>query len=203
MRGSVAARLRRRQDRAGRIRGDGSGECMIAMGDPTIAMPEHAARVESAADGGVLESVQVIARPIDDVFPFFDRPENLEAITPAWLSFRILTPRPVPMHEDARIDYRLRLFGWPLRWRTRIARYEPGSAFVDEQESGPFALWRHLHEFRPHPRGTWMLDRVEFRVPFGVLGRIVQRLLVGPLVRRIFEHRRRRIVELLENGVRN
>jgi len=168
------------------------------------------AKVDRAVEGSTLtridrgwrfEHVHIIARPLSEVFPFFERPENLGAITPPWLRFRILTPTPVPMHVDARIDYRLALFGVPLRWRTRIVRHEPGRAFVDEQESGPFALWHHTHEFRAHPRGTWMLDRVDFRAPLGPIGTVAHHLFVGRLVRRIFEHRRARIAEILEGQV--
>ncbi len=162
--------------------------------------PPEGARVTRTPRGWQLEHVQVVPRELSEVYPFFERPENLERITPPWLAFRILTPSPVPMHVDARIDYRVVLFGIPVRWRTRIARHEPGVAFTDEQESGPFALWHHVHEFREHSRGTWMLDRVDFRPRFGPLGTIAQHLFVGRLVRRIFAYRRRRIAEIFASG---
>ncbi len=144
-----------------------------------------------------LESVQLIERPLDEVFPFFERPENLAAITPRWLAFRILTPSPVPMHVHARIDYRLSVFGLPFRWRTRIERHEVGRGFVDVQESGPFAVWRHTHEFHAVPGGTRMHDVVEFRAPLGPLGSLAHAAFVDVLVRRIFTHRRARISEIL------
>jgi hypothetical protein len=165
-------------------------------------LPQSAARLERTATGWRLERVQVIRRPLAETYAFFERPENLAAITPPWLRFRILSPSPVPMHAGARITYRLSLFGVPLRWRTRITRHEPGRAFVDEQESGPFALWRHLHEFRAHPEGTWMLDRVDYRPPLGPLGGLAQRLFVGRMVERIFDFRRARIADLVEAGGR-
>ncbi len=167
--------------------------------DAATTLPSNGSNLSRIERGWRLEHVQVIARPLEEVFPFFERPENLESITPPWLRFRILTPSPVPMHVDARIDYRLALFGVPLRWRTRIVRHEPGRAFVDEQESGPFALWHHTHEFRRHPRGTWMLDRVDFRAPLGPVGTLAHHLFVGRLVSRIFAHRRARIAEILES----
>jgi ligand-binding SRPBCC domain-containing protein len=64
------------------------------------------------------------------------------------------------MHAGARIQYRVALFGNPACWTTRIPSHQPGRGFADEQESGTFALSHHTHEFREHPRGTWMLDRV-------------------------------------------
>ena len=75
--------------------------------------------------------------PVADVWPFFADAGNLQELTPPWLDFRILTPRPIPMHVDARIEYRIRIRGIPVRWRTRIAAWQPLVRFVDEQEKGP------------------------------------------------------------------
>ena len=87
-----------------------------------------------------LERSQRIPRRRDEVFAFFADASNLEAITPQFLHFRILSPLPIEMRPGARIDYALSLGGVPVRWRTRITEWEPGVRFVDEQESGPYAL---------------------------------------------------------------
>ena len=79
----------------------------------------------------------------EDVFPFFAAARNLEAITPPWLRFRVVTPEPVAMEMDALIAYRLRLHGVPVSWLTRIAAWEPGVRFVDVQVRGPYRLWHH------------------------------------------------------------
>jgi len=155
-------------------------------------------RLARHEDGWRLERTQIIARPLEEVWSFFERPENLEGITPDFLRFHILTPRPVPMHKDAWIDYRLKLHGIPVRWRTQITRHDPPRAFVDEQKSGPFARWIHLHEFRSHPRGTWMLDRVDYKEPLGPLGAIAHHAYSRRLVDRIFDHRREAIRQRLE-----
>ena len=66
----------------------------------------------------VLQSELLIPHSISDVFDFFARPENLESLTPPWLHFQIVTPKPVPIHEGALIDYRLKLHGFPMKWKT-------------------------------------------------------------------------------------
>jgi ligand-binding SRPBCC domain-containing protein len=137
----------------------------------------------------VLERVQFFPLPPEEVFPFFERPENLESITPSYLNFRILTPSPVPMHEGALIDYRLRLFGIPVRWRTRIASHEPGEGFVDEQVRGPYRRWVHRHRFEASEGGTRVTDRVEYALPFGFLGGVAHALWVRRLLAAIFDHR--------------
>jgi ligand-binding SRPBCC domain-containing protein len=122
----------------------------------------------------------------EQVFPFFADAANLEAITPPWLHFRIVTPQPIEMREGALIEYRLRLRGIPIRWRTRIDVWEPGVRFVDRQLSGPYRLWHHTHEFEPDgPDHTLMRDTVRFEVPFARLAMP----LVSRDLKRIFDFR--------------
>jgi len=144
-----------------------------------------------------LERRQRIELPLERVFEFFSDAANLEAITPRFLRFRIITPAPIAMHAGARIDYALSLFGIRLRWVTRITAWEPGVRFVDEQESGPYALWRHTHEFERDGDATLMRDLVEYALPFGPLGSAAHLLLVRRTLGRIFDHRRDAIGRLL------
>lgn len=144
-----------------------------------------------------LERTQRIAWPLAEVFAFFSDAANLEAITPGFLRFRIITPLPIEMRPGARIDYSLSLFGVRLRWRTRITVWEPGVRFVDEQESGPYALWRHTHSFAPDGNATIMRDTVEYALPLGPLGSLAHLLFVRRTVGAIFDHRARVIDRLL------
>jgi ligand-binding SRPBCC domain-containing protein len=145
----------------------------------------------------VLERTQTIFQPLEQVFAFFADAANLEAITPPWLHFRILTPLPIAMREGALIDYTIRLYGVPLRWRTRIETWEPMSRFVDNQLSGPYALWHHTHTFTPTDEGVEMVDRVRYAIPLGPLGEMARRLFVDRLLEAIFDYRRDQIVKLL------
>jgi ligand-binding SRPBCC domain-containing protein len=104
---------------------------------------------------------------------------------------------PVPMHTGARIEYRLSLFGVPARWKTRITDWQPGVRFVDEQESGPYTLWRHTHEFEAQGQSTIIRDRVEYLEPFGPLGRLAHVLFVKRTLDRVFDFRRDATAKLL------
>jgi ligand-binding SRPBCC domain-containing protein len=139
----------------------------------------------------VLEREQIIRRPRAGVFEFFSDARNLELITPTFLNFRILTPTPIDMKEGALIDYRIRLFGIPVKWRTRIDAFEPGRRFIDRQLSGPYRTWIHLHEFSDVDGGkaTKMIDRVDYEVPFGPVGSVARALFVRRTLDRIFDHR--------------
>jgi ligand-binding SRPBCC domain-containing protein len=125
-----------------------------------------------------LVRIQRILRPREDVFAFFADASNLEALTPPFLRFRILTPAPVEMRTGTQIDYALSLFGLPLRWRSRITAWEPNVHFVDEQERGPYAVWRHAHEFESEGGSTLMRDVVDYAVPLGPLGAAARVLFV-------------------------
>ena len=147
----------------------------------------------------LLEREQVVRAPAERVFEFFSNAENLAAITPGFVGFEILSPTPIEMCEGALIEYRLRLAGVPLRWRTRVTSWEPDHAFVDVQESGPYALWEHSHGFEPTPNGIRVTDRVRYALPFGPLGRLAG-FWVHPTLARIFEFRSAAIGRLLEGS---
>lgn len=148
----------------------------------------------------VLEREQLVRAPAERVFEFFSNAENLEAITPGFLGFEILTPTPIEMGKDVEITYRLRLAGVPIRWHTRITSWEPGRGFVDEQVSGPYALWEHTHRFEPTDRGVLVSDRVRYALPLGPLGRLAHALWVHSALARIFDFRFARVRERLEGG---
>ena len=145
----------------------------------------------------VIEREQLVPQSADAAFAFFADAVNLEAITPPWLRFRILTPRPIAMREGALIDYRLTLRRVPCRWHTRIDAWIPGRRFVDRQVSGPFRAWIHTHTFEPRPAGTLIRDHVAYRMPLGALGELARRTLIGGDLERIFDYRRAAIERLL------
>jgi len=144
-----------------------------------------------------LESSITVPVSLREAFEFFESPYNLARITPPWLNFRILTEERVQMREGAEIRYLIRWLGMPIRWKTEITAYEPPFFFVDEQASGPYAYWRHRHEFKPTESGTIVSDHVEYALPFGPLGRFMHWLRVGSQLEEIFEYRRKVLSETL------
>lgn len=150
-----------------------------------------------------LSRTQLVGRPLPEVFAFFSDASNLDALTPPFLHFRILTPMPVELRVGAQLDYQLSLFGVPVRWRTRISDWQPQERFVDEQESGPYALWRHTHEFEARGGSTLMRDVVDYSEPLGPVGTVAHRLFVRRTLDRIFDFRRDAIVRLLDRSRTN
>jgi ligand-binding SRPBCC domain-containing protein len=140
-----------------------------------------------------LETSLLIRRPLDETFAFFADAANLQRITPPWLDFRITTPMPLEMREGAFIDYRLRLRGMPMHWRSQITVWSPPYRFVDEQVTGPYRLWRHLHTFREVEGGTEVGDSVDYLVPGG---RLIDALFVRRELDTIFRHRQQATLDV-------
>lgn len=131
----------------------------------------------------------------EQVFEFFSDAHELERITPAWLKFQVRTPRPVEMRPGALIDYKLRLHGIPIRWKTEISAWQPPFRFVDRQIKGTYRYWQHEHTFKEIEGGTLVRDRVEYGVPGG---RLVHCLLVEKDLIEIFSFRQYAMWDIFE-----
>jgi ligand-binding SRPBCC domain-containing protein len=141
----------------------------------------------------VFQSRVWLSRPLSEVFYFFSNAENLEHITPPWLSFRIRSATPIEMREGAEIEYRLKIRGIPITWKSKIRVWQPPHFFVDEQVVGPYILWVHEHKFERERSGTTCTDKVNY-IPLG--GAILNKLFVAKDIRTIFEFRSRRLLEI-------
>jgi ligand-binding SRPBCC domain-containing protein len=144
----------------------------------------------------ILESRVWLAKPRAEVFAFFAEPANLALITPPWLRFRLQGAAPT-LTTFAVLDYRLAWLGLPLRWRAFIREWDPPARFVDVQVRGPYDRWEHRHLFLEERAGTWMEDRVTYRLPLGPLGGALHAAVVARQLAAIWSYRRRRIGELI------
>jgi ligand-binding SRPBCC domain-containing protein len=141
----------------------------------------------------VLHRQTLVRSSLDETFAFFADAANLERLTPPWLNFGIRTPMPLVMRAGLEIDYRIRLYGVPIPWRSRIDVWEPRVGFVDRQLIGPYRWWRHEHRFEATESGTLVIDHVEYLPRLAWLAsRFVRRDL-----ERIFTFRQESIRNLL------
>jgi ligand-binding SRPBCC domain-containing protein len=103
------------------------------------------------------------------------------------------------------LDFSTRVLGLPIPWRVFVREFDPPYRFVDVQILGPFARWEHRHRFlegplddgREGPLGTWVEDRVTYRLPLGPLGRLAHAGGCGRKIARVFDWRERRLRELM------
>jgi ligand-binding SRPBCC domain-containing protein len=138
----------------------------------------------------ILERTQVVPVDLPEAFAFFADARNLEAITPPWLRFRILEA-PQSLREGSLLEYRLRLFGVPIRWRTEIVEWRPPFGFTDIQLAGPYRRWEHTHQLRRVDGGTEIHDRVVYRLPYEPLAGLLAPVTVRPWLKAIFDYRAR------------
>lgn len=140
-----------------------------------------------------------INRNIDEVFDFFSEAQNLQEICPPELNFNILTPLPIEVKKDTIIDYKLKLRGFPIKWKTRISDWNPPFSFVDESLKGPYKQWIHTHTFAENAEGgTEMEDIVRYRLPFEPVGDIAL-WFVRRELDYIFDFRQETVIRMLES----
>lgn len=146
----------------------------------------------------LLERSQRVEVPAERAFDFYVDARNLEPMTPPWLHFEVTTPGELVLRQGARLDYKLRLHGVPVRWQTRIEAWEPPERFVDIQAKGPYSLWEHTHLFEKDGDDAALIhDRVRYAIPLGPLGALAHRLFVRRDLERIFDYRRKAASERL------
>jgi uncharacterized protein len=143
----------------------------------------------------VLSQETRVPAPIEEVFHFFSKPENLGPMTPRSMRFRILGKMPEEIRAGLRIEYAIGLGPIPMRWRTCIEEWRAPVLFVDSQEHGPYHCWWHEHHFEADGAYTLMCDHVFYAPPLGPAGTIANFLFVAPALRRIFSYRRQALVQ--------
>lgn len=139
---------------------------------------------------GFLSVKQYLAKDIDSMFQFFGEAQNLEKITPELLNFRIIKMSTTEIVKDTLIDYKLKIHGVPINWRTLILEWSPPYRFIDTQLKGPYKYWHHTHDFEKIGNGTLMSDKVRYKLPLGFLGNLVAQTFVQKDVESIFKYRR-------------
>ena len=145
-----------------------------------------------------LKSTQEIPIQLDEAWAFFSNPRNLKKITPDHMGFDIVTdPLPLRMYSGELIEYKVKpILGIPLRWITEIKNVEHEKYFIDEQRSGPYRFWYHEHWFESTEHGVIMKDKITYALPLGVFGRLANSVFVKKQLSGIFEHRRKKIIEI-------
>lgn len=148
---------------------------------------------------------QFLPVSLDKAWQFFADPDNLAVITPPDLDFVVLSKsQGVDIYTGMLIDYKLRpLFGIPVRWQTEIRNVQAPHVFTDVQKKGPYRVWEHTHTFKEQQGGVLMRDQVQYELPFGILGKLVHRLIVKKRVKAIFDFRRTTLDKLFVNHDNN
>lgn len=144
-----------------------------------------------------LSSKQQLPITLDEAWDFLSNPKNLKIITPNYMSFDIISGDDKPMFAGQIIQYIVTpVLGIKTNWVTEITQVVDKEYFVDEQRFGPYALWHHKHFIKPIEGGVEMEDIIDYKVPFGFIGRMVHPILVKPKLTEIFNYRTTKLIEL-------
>ncbi len=153
--------------------------------------------------GHTLLMEQWVPQPIDKIFEFFTDPNNLEALTPKFLQFKILKVTSTPIREGTILDYSLKIRGVPVRWQSKITECIPENRFADMQTRGPYYFWHHIHEFFEKDGGTVIRDRIFYKLPGWIPGDIIAHRFVRKDLEKIFLYRREVVEELFVHPKNN
>ncbi|NCT18520.1 MAG: cell division inhibitor [Flavobacteriaceae bacterium CG_4_8_14_3_um_filter_34_10] len=144
-----------------------------------------------------LHSKQNLPISLIEAWDFLSNPYNLKVITPTYMGFHIVSGADRPMYAGQIIQYMVTpVLGIKTKWVTEITHIKDKMYFVDEQRFGPYALWHHKHFLKEISGGVEMEDIVDYKVPMGIIGKIVHPLLVKPKLDEIFEYRKNKLTEL-------
>ncbi len=144
-----------------------------------------------------LHKKQKLPISVETAWGFLSDPKNLKIITPNYMGFNILSGADRPMYAGQIIQYIVTpAFGIKTKWVTEITHVIDKKYFVDEQRFGPYALWHHKHFIKEIRDGVEMEDIIHYKIPFGILGRIIHPFLVKPKLEEIFNHRTKKLEEL-------
>lgn len=144
-----------------------------------------------------LESKQNLPISVDDAWEFLSNPKNLKTITPDYMSFDIIAGADRPMFSGQIIKYMVTpVLGIKTNWVTEITHVVDKEYFVDEQRFGPYEFWHHKHFIKEIDGGVELEDIIDYKIPFGILGKAFHSILVKPKLQEIFDHRKKKLIEL-------
>jgi ligand-binding SRPBCC domain-containing protein len=140
----------------------------------------------------------------EEAWNFFSDPANLSLITPPKMAFIITNDVQDTIYPGQIISYRIRILPFlKTNWVTEITHVQVGDYFIDEQKSGPYSMWHHEHSFKETGRGIRVYDRVFYKVPFGLFGRILHTLFIKKQLSTIFSFRYQKLNSLFNGHVAN
>lgn len=137
--------------------------------------------------------------PVEAVWEFHASVAALPKLTPPDRTVRIVSDE-LRVVNGALHELEIRMKGIRLRWNARITEVQPPRQFVDTAERSPFAAWQHRHAFHPENGGTRITDTVDYRLPFGPVGALVDYLFVRHDLDAMFAYRHQATRQALESA---
>ncbi len=148
----------------------------------------------------IFKAEQFLPIPIEKAWSFFSSPKNLSTITPPELGFKVRSKlTDAEIYEGMVIDYTVKpLLGIPVHWQTKIVNVDTLNSFTDTQLKGPYSIWEHTHTFKVEKNGIRMTDIVKYKLPMGIMGKLVEKWVVRKKIKNIFDFRTKTLENLFK-----
>ena len=137
---------------------------------------------------------------IDEAWDFLSSPNNLKLITPESMNFKIIDWDKKKAYPGQIIQYTVSpVLGIKIKWVTEITQVIRNSYFIDEQRFGPYSFWHHKHFIKEIDNGILMDDVIHYKIPFGFIGKILNKIYVQNKLDKIFKYRENKLNEIFGN----
>ena len=145
-----------------------------------------------------IRTEQFLNTTLDNLWDFVTSPQNLKKITPKYMNFVIESEnRLEKIYPGMIICYKVSpILKIPTTWVTEITHVKKNKLFVDEQRVGPYKIWHHEHLFRVEGEGVLMIDIVSYKLPFGIIGKLLNTLFIKNKIQDIFNYRFNKLDEI-------
>ena len=138
--------------------------------------------------------------PIEKVFGFHSDTNNLSKITPDFIKVSIIKID-LPLRLQSEISLEVTQFRFiRTRWNIRLTEFDPFKLITDTQVKGPFKKWEHKHCFEKENGNTLMTDKINYELPFGLIGRAADKLFITKMIEKQFEFRHKLTKSILEDS---
>jgi ligand-binding SRPBCC domain-containing protein len=137
----------------------------------------------------IFEKRTRIPAPASAVFAWHESPEALRRLIPPHDPVKVVSATG-GIRDGARVVLAIGYWPCQMHWVALHKGYIAGIQFTDVQERGPFKSWEHTHRVLPDGSDAcFLVDHVEYELPFGILGRVLGSPLVRRKLRRMFAWR--------------
>ena len=139
---------------------------------------------------------------LDEAWDFLSSPNNLKLITPKSMNFKIIDWDKKKAYPGQIIQYTVSpVFGIKIKWVTEITQVKKNNYFIDEQRFGPYSFWHHKHFIKEIDNGILMNDIIHYKIPFGFIGIILNKVYIKNKLSKIFKYRESKLNKIFGNYI--
>ncbi|HCA49595.1 MAG TPA: TIGR01777 family protein [Planctomycetaceae bacterium] len=125
------------------------------------------------------------------LFDWHDQPGAFERLVPPWKSVKVVESD-LSISDNSQTKFSVGVGPLKIRWVAIHSGYTYPTQFIDVQKSGPFRSWEHKHLFSCCGDESKLTDAVTYRLPAGILGKLLLSRTIEEDIKQMFEFRHNR-----------